>query len=207
VTGGTAGALASGKIRLGAGEKRHPDSAQVPEACRLATATNRVHATQEEMTMSLLSGRMRRRTFGISMIAFYILSFGMGFAGGVTQVMADAMSGKMPNFEQLNQPRWLFLALSLVLIAGLTLAMIRRLNDLQWGAWLGYLYGLFSVVSAVYMSLNFDSIMRASMSPATYTPAYLAINGFGIIAFIFFLVLVFKRGTVGPNSHGPDPSV
>lgn len=157
--------------------------------------------------MSLFAGRMRRRTFGLSMIGYIVASWVLGFVGGVAQIMTDVANNKQPNFDLLYQPRWLYAAISLLMVAAFTVALVRRLNDLEWGAWIGYLYGLITVGTTAYTYMNFKDVMLNSTNPGQMGPANIAISAFGLIAFIFFIVLVFKRGTVGANNHGPDPSV
>lgn len=157
--------------------------------------------------MSLFSGRMRRRTFGLLMIAYFIASWGLAWAGGISQLMTDVSNGRPPNFDMLYQPRWLFAAISVLMVVAFTVVLVRRLNDLEWSPWIGYIYGLITLGTTIYTYARFNEVMRGSANPGQMGGFNMAISAFGLIAFIFFIVLVFKRGTVGPNSNGPDPSV
>ena len=159
------------------------------------------------MSAFSLSGRMRRRTFGFNVIGNFIAGIGLGMFGGLGQIMADATQGKVPSFELLYQPRWLFFAVSLLLTLAMAFAFIKRLNDLQWPTWLGYLYGAVSSASLAYTYMNFNAAMAASGNPTKMGPVDIFISVFGFVSLVFFLVLIFKRGTVGPNANGADPSV
>ncbi len=155
--------------------------------------------------MSLLEGRMRRRNFGLFMIGYFTLSMGLGAVSSMAMV-ADMAKGKIPDVTTMNQPRWLFFILPCLFIAAFTIALVRRSNDLNWSPIWAYLFGALSLISTAYTNLYFDVIMAEAVKGKA-GPTQIVTTVFGVILLIFSLVLVFKRGTVGANPHGADPSV
>jgi uncharacterized membrane protein YhaH (DUF805 family) len=155
--------------------------------------------------MALFDGRMRRRNFGLFMIGYFVLSLGLGAMSSIG-MMGDIQKGKMPDIAAMNQPRWLFYILPCLFIAAFTIAMVRRSNDLNWSPIWAYLFGALSLVSTLYSNYYFDDVMREAMQ-GKMTTTQIVTSLLGVVLLVFALVLVFKRGTVGPNPHGADPSV
>jgi uncharacterized membrane protein YhaH (DUF805 family) len=101
-------------------------------------------------------------------------------------------------------------------LVAVTVVLVKRLNDLVWPSWLGYAAGLLGAGIVVLQGLDFDPVNDASpisvAMPGLYTVFGPLLLLFGIVLFVLsvilpiaVLVVGLKRGTRGPNVHGPDP--
>ena len=74
---------------------------------------------------------------------------------------------------------------------------IGRFHDLNWSGWMIVVFNAigFAAVAVIL-------IFWFTVSPAV---AFIALLVAGVIAVVFSLYLLFRRGTVGPNRFGPDP--
>jgi uncharacterized membrane protein YhaH (DUF805 family) len=77
---------------------------------------------------------------------------------------------------------------------------IKRAHDRDMPAWMVSAFFAFSVVRDALMFLGWD-LMNVDSDPAT-----LAINvAYAVYGLAILFELGFRRGTAGPNRHGPDP--
>ncbi len=155
--------------------------------------------------MAVFDGRMRRRNFGLFMIGYFVLSIGLG-AMTSASMMADISKGRVPDVSTMNQPRWLFYILPCLFVAAFTIAMVRRSNDLNWSPIWAYAMGALGLASSLYSNYYFDDVMRDAVQGKMST-VQIVTSVLVVVMLVFSLVLVFKRGTIGPNPHGADPSV
>ena len=66
---------------------------------------------------------------------------------------------------------------------------------------IGLLFIVFLVLYIIFMLAQ--EIKR--LHDINYSGWYLLIGFIPFIAFIYYIILIFKDGTIGPNKYGPDP--
>ena len=85
------------------------------------------------------------------------------------------------------------------MIAGISL-QIRRMQDLGWRR--GAIYGYVAAVIAwIFIEPLFSEVVKSD----PYSIWSMLLLLLGLFFFIVGLVFLFKKGTKGPNTYGPDP--
>jgi uncharacterized membrane protein YhaH (DUF805 family) len=141
-------------------------------------------------TLFSVKGRIRRKTYWLASL-------------GITVVMLAVILGELVFTGQLlkfpsQAETLLFSLVSLATVFPLTAIMVKRLNDIEWPAWLGYAMGMMELVLSLAAYLAPDTFYKL-------TPVQTVLNIWLAVAVVLFVVVGLKRGTIGANAHGPDP--
>jgi uncharacterized membrane protein YhaH (DUF805 family) len=166
--------------------------------------------------MSILNGRMRRRSYGLWLMAYLVAWTTIMTVGVVQMALRAAPNATRIDFSQMYQPRWAFILALTVLIGAFTIAVMRRVHDCDWPSYLGYGFGVIAVFGACFQLFMFDTFIiddsrarAATGLPFSFDMTQLVLfqlNGLASMGcLVLMLVLVFVRGTVGPNRHDADP--
>lgn len=151
------------------------------------------------MTMSQLfwefDGRISRKIYILSTL------FLMFFAGGLSLLLIPVFELTIEDFK--GDPTIKLLSLSMLMTALLfwpTIALgYKRLHDLGYS---GKLYGFLNL--AILLLFLFASLGSFSDTPAQDKMFVGWSNLLNLLHTAFLIVLVFIRGTRGPNNYGPD---
>jgi uncharacterized membrane protein YhaH (DUF805 family) len=141
------------------------------------------------------AGRLRRRTFWLTVLAAILISMTYGAVDGFRN---GAPEGKTIVPQSLGAT--IFSMFSIFVMVAL---YVKRLRDIDWPIWLAYVYGLYSVAYTVNAYLTVDPIQSALLKPLT--PVITAWVASTVVTSIVFITIACIRGTAGPNQHGPDP--
>lgn len=137
-------------------------------------------------------GRISRQEYWLGMIALMALTM-IGIA-------AFDPNGFSREGGQVRPPSLESTVWSLVFAWPSTAVSIKRFNDREWPAWVGYALGAAMVVFVVanYFGYLLDSDRMSVPEKLVMVAA--------AVAFLWALIENgFQRGTDGPNRYGPDP--
>jgi uncharacterized membrane protein YhaH (DUF805 family) len=124
--------------------------------------------------------------------------------GFVIVCIGNVLGGLLlnPDFflaDTLPPPSWPDTLWQIAMLYPATAITVKRFNDRDWPAWLGYAFAPIGAV--LYLAPHFGQAI-GPQSPAILMVLFWAFAAYLVFAFIDN---GFARGTDGPNRYGPDP--
>jgi uncharacterized membrane protein YhaH (DUF805 family) len=141
-------------------------------------------------------GRISRKTFWLTGIVVFIIQF---LIAVVAAVAAEAMASETAGDTAMDIVLFVFLYPQFVI-------SVKRGHDRNISTWV---IGVAYVLLALFDVLRFAGWLRTPLNQNTFSSANLMSFAFilivGVVSLALLVELGFRRGTVGPNSYGPDP--
>ena len=139
--------------------------------------------------LTTFTGRISRQQWWIGLVVIAVADIAGGMLINPDYFFADERPPKS----------WLDTLWQIALLVPMTAITVKRFNDTDHPAWLGYLFAAFGIV--LYLAQHFREWANTLVLTALL-PALLLMCGY----FLFtFANNGFVRGTDGPNRYGADP--
>ncbi len=148
-----------------------------------------------------MDGRIGRQAWWIGVVVIIVVGIVLNF------ILGAVMGGGMPSLEQLMNPAvmmafaqkqaWIGLILGLITAYPYIALSVKRRHDRGNN---GY-----DAIGLIVFSLLFSLAQALGLVSATNTIGMVISVIFLIYAIYMLVQLGFLKGTVGPNSYGPDP--
>jgi uncharacterized membrane protein YhaH (DUF805 family) len=141
-------------------------------------------------------GRISRKTFWLTGIVVFIVQI---LIAVVASVAAAAMANEAAGDTAMDIVLFVFLYPQFVI-------SVKRGHDRNISTWV---IGAAYILLALFDALRFAGWLRTPLNQNTFSSANLMSFVFilivGVVSLALLVELGFRRGTVGPNSYGPDP--
>lgn len=142
--------------------------------------------------LTSFSGRINRKSWWVGNVIVLI-----AIMAGAILLYPEAANAET---EPVPPPPLAYTIWGLLCLIPATAITVKRFNDCDWPAWIGYAYGILSaiLVIAAFFGFAVDAKNITPTESATYAVYF-------VFTLFCFMVNGFLRGTRGPNSDGPDP--
>lgn len=148
-----------------------------------------------------MDGRINRQAWWIGVVVLIVVAIVLNF------VLGAVLGGGMPSIDQMMDPAvmaafaqkqgWISLIIGLITAYPYIAISVKRRHDRDNN---GY-----DAIGLIAFSLVWSLIQALGFVGST-NPIYMIVSVIFLIYAIYILVqLGFLKGTVGPNSYGPDP--
>ena len=154
------------------------------------------YAASAILTVAAMSGAMMRT--GETVASQFMAE---GGAGPSPELIEQAILGMTDDLAGLWLPTAIIEAVAVALLAA---AVARRLHDLGWRGWWGWLPVPFLAIGVAMMPATVD--FQTGRHELSGTESLLVLAGyFSWVALALLALLLARRGDEGPNRFGPAP--